>query len=394
MFWVAPFCEHGLRATLLCRKQTRSSRISSQHLPIHFRGVIWKIKSKSNSPVSFSLLSAQCRNESCRLLSNAERPSDRQPWGVAVNSSFAHKAHQRLGFVHRNLRGAPYKYRETAYQCLVRSQLEYCATVWDPTLKKDINSLEQVQRKAARWACGECGVASVTGLLKKLGWSELADRRWHQRLTLIYKTLHKLIAIPPDTISISRASRPACGSRNQDNLQRPRASDKHSPLWHSFSFRTIPEWKNNHRSTTLKFVTPTALSCIDNSWRSTTLSPPKKLTSSTANLEWCHVHFIRDSNSTFIHQVIGPNKNSMESFFNTKFDFKSTWNHDSTTSHHKHPVWQSPVGEAEKLTNVWSRYFGTNRIIDNWHRCLGVMWYKRKNYLEKLFLKKSMDCQF
>ena len=188
VFWVAPFCEHGLRATLLCRKQTRSSRISSQHLPIHFRGVIWKIKSKSNSPVSFSLLSAQCRNESCRLLSNAERPSDRQPWGVAVNSSFAHKAHQRLGFVHRNLRGAPYKYRETAYQCLVRSQLEYCATVWDPTLKKDINSLEQVQRKAARWACGECGVASVTGLLKKLGWSELADRRWHQRLTLIYKT--------------------------------------------------------------------------------------------------------------------------------------------------------------------------------------------------------------
>ena len=139
-----------------------------------------------------------------------------------------------------------------------------------------------------------------------------------------------------------------------------------------------------HRSTIPKFVMPTALSCIDNSWRSTTLSPPKKLTSSTANLEWCHVHFIRDSYSTFIRQVIGPSKNSIELFFNAKFDFKSTWNRDSITSRHKHPVCP-PAGEAEKLTNVWSRYFGMNQIIDNWHRCLGVMWRKRKNYFEKSF---------
>ena len=110
-----------------------------------------------------------------------------------------------------------------------------------------------------------------------------------------------------------------------------------------------------HRSVTPKFVTPTALSCIDNSWRSTTLSPPKKLTSSTANLEWCDVHFICDSYSTFIRRVIGPSKNSMELFCKAKFDFKSTWNRDSATSHHKHPVCQSPVGDAEKLTNVWSR---------------------------------------
>ena len=138
-----------------------------------------------------------------------------------------------------------------------------------------------------------------------------------------------------------------------------------------------------HRSITPKFVTPTALSCIDNSWRSTTLSPPEKLTSSTANLEWCHVHFIRDSYSAFIHRVIGPSKNSMELFCNAKFDFKSSWNRDSSTSHHKHPVCQSPAGDAEKLTNVWSRHFGTNRIIDNWHWCLGLMWRERKNHFDK-----------
>ena len=139
----------------------------------------------------------------------------------------------------------------------------------------------------------------------------------------------------------------------------------------------------DHRSITPKFVTPTVLSCIDNSWRRPLLSPPKKLTSSTAYLERCHVHFIRDSYSTFIRRVIGPSKNSMELFFNAKFDFKSKWNCDSTTSHHKHPVCQSPAGDAEKLTNVWSRYFGTNRIIDNWHRCLVMMWRKSKEYFDK-----------
>ena len=55
---------------------------------------------------------------------------------------------------------------------------------------------------------------------------------------------------------------------------------------------------------------------------------------------------------------------------------------------------QSPAGEAEKLTNVWSGCFGTNRIIDNWHRCRGVMWRKRKNYFEKLFLKNLWTVNF
>ena len=62
------------------------------------------------------------------------------------------------------------------------------------------------------------------------------------------------------------------------------------------------------------------------------LSLWKKLTSSTSNLEWCHVHFSRDSYSTFIRRIIGLGKNSVELFFDTKFDFKPTWNRDSVTS--------------------------------------------------------------
>ena len=157
-------------------------------------------------------------------------------------STVVHKAHQRLGFVRRNLRGSPYQYRNIAYQSLVRSQLEYAAAVWDPSLTGETNSIEMVQRKAARWARGKYGTVSVTALLKDLGWAELADRRQSQRLTLLYKILHDLIAIPPEEINILRARRSARHSQNQDKSQQPRASYKASPLWRSTVFRTIPQW--------------------------------------------------------------------------------------------------------------------------------------------------------
>ena len=134
-----------------------------------------------------------------------------------------------------------------------------------------------------------------------------------------------------------------------------------------------------HRSITPRSITPTTPSWEDISWRCTTLSLPKKLTSGTANLEWwCHVHFIRDSFITFIRWVIGPGKNSIKLFFNTEFDFKCTWNRDWTiTFLHEHLACQSPSRDTEKSTNGWSRYFGTNRI----------MWRKWKNYFEVLIQK-------
>ena len=156
-------------------------------------------------------------------------------------STIAHKAHQRLGFVRRNLRGCPYAYRETAYQSLIRSQMEYCGAIWDPTTKAATDSLERVQRKAARWARGVYGVTSVTGLLKELGWAEMKDRWRNQRMTIIFKILNNLIAIEQDTLDIKPARRPQ-RNRHKNQLLRPTASDPHSPLWQSTVYRSIPEW--------------------------------------------------------------------------------------------------------------------------------------------------------
>ena len=40
------------------------------------------------------------------------------------------------------------------YECLVRQQLEYCMKVWNPYLKKDIDLLEGVQRRATNMILG------------------------------------------------------------------------------------------------------------------------------------------------------------------------------------------------------------------------------------------------
>ena len=71
--------------------------------------------------------------------------SDDLSWTPHI-SSIVTKAHQRLGFIRRNLRGSPYAYRAIAYKSLVRSQLEYCCTIWDTDIKSEINSIERVQR--------------------------------------------------------------------------------------------------------------------------------------------------------------------------------------------------------------------------------------------------------
>ena len=169
--------------------------------------------------------------------------SDDLSWSPHI-SSITSKAHQRLGFLKRNLRGSPFKCRELAYSSLVRSQVDYCASIWDPTLKRDILELEKIQRKAARWVKGSYGVVSVTGLLRDLKWQPLADRRRDQRLILIYKILNSSISIPPKSVDIHINQRPQRGSSNPHKLIRPKASHPTSPLWTSSIYRTIPQWNS------------------------------------------------------------------------------------------------------------------------------------------------------
>ena len=60
-------------------------------------------------------------------------------------------ASSTLGFLRRNLQHCPRECRKTAYIALVRSIMEYGAIIWDPYNKNDINKLENLQRRGARF---------------------------------------------------------------------------------------------------------------------------------------------------------------------------------------------------------------------------------------------------
>ena len=100
------------------------------------------------------------------------------------------KCSSTLGLLCRNLSGCPIKLREQAYIALIRSRLEYCSPVWDPHLKKNIKSVEAVQRRAARFTVQDYRYSSsVTAMLSDLYWLLLKDRRKDIRLALVFQII-------------------------------------------------------------------------------------------------------------------------------------------------------------------------------------------------------------
>ena len=112
-------------------------------------------------------------------------------------------ANRTLHFIQRNIKTKNQKVRETAYNTLVRPQLEYAAPVWDPYFKEKILQLEKVQRRAARRTTSSFDYrSSVTAIVNDLGWRTLEQRRADARLCLFSKLYMALWLYPFQITSI------------------------------------------------------------------------------------------------------------------------------------------------------------------------------------------------
>ena len=74
-------------------------------------------------------------------------------WKEQCNNE-SRKAHSMLSFLERNFSRCPPKVKEQCYFTLVRPLLEYGCTAWDPYQIGQIEKLEKVNKRAARFVTG------------------------------------------------------------------------------------------------------------------------------------------------------------------------------------------------------------------------------------------------
>ena len=107
------------------------------------------------------------------------------------------KGNSTLGFLRRNLRTNKEELKCTAYKSLVRPHLEYCMTVWNPHQKTQIDKIEMVQRRAARYITGRYhNTSSVNDMIGHLKLETLEERRTKAQLLMVYKIIYDHVDIP------------------------------------------------------------------------------------------------------------------------------------------------------------------------------------------------------
>jgi hypothetical protein len=132
--------------------------------------------------------------------------SSNMTWNAHINN-ITSKAQKLLGFLRRSLQINNEHTKSMAYKSLVRSNLEYCSTIWSPHTKKQKSEIEKVQRRVARYTTDRFhNTSSVTSMLDHLEWNSLETYRNIAKVTMLYKITHNLVAINPDFYISSQTS--------------------------------------------------------------------------------------------------------------------------------------------------------------------------------------------
>ena len=109
------------------------------------------------------------------------------------------KATKLLNLCRRNLNMCTPQIKETAYKTLIRPHLEYTSPAWSPHTSNNINKIENIQRRAARFVLGNYTFGPEANLTNEINsilhWQTLQHRRAIYDLALFYKIQHNLVNI-------------------------------------------------------------------------------------------------------------------------------------------------------------------------------------------------------
>jgi hypothetical protein len=158
------------------------------------------------------------------------------------------KSSQCIGLLRRISRDVPRQCLEILYKAMIRPLLEYADVVFDGCSDTNAQRLESTQRQAALTCTGAYKHTSHTKLLQELGWTDLALRRKHHRLGIMYKIQTQIA--PPYLRSVCpplTRDRTSYNLRTSDNITTPH--QRTSTYQQSFYPHTIKDWNNLDRNT-------------------------------------------------------------------------------------------------------------------------------------------------
>ena len=168
--------------------------------------------------------------------------------------NITNKATWKLNFLQRNMHKCPPKIKERVYNTLVKPGLEYCAAVWDPYTKTNIDKIEKVQLRAARFVYNkpynkkmkgnQVGAAS---LVTKLNWTTLEKQRKDLRLIMLYKIANQKISVPKSYLPEKTTT--TSRNRNQNSYVMPRTTI--DTFKYSMIPKTILDWNQLPLETTM-----------------------------------------------------------------------------------------------------------------------------------------------
>ena len=235
--------------------------------------------------VELPLHSQQHDLDACDQQSLLRHPLLPRPEVGRPSAKICKKANSTVGFLRRNLRNCPSGCKRNACLSLVHSVL-------DPYLHKNINKLEQVQRKAARFVSGDYKSrtpGSMQKLLRKLELPPLQVRRQQLRLTLLFKVVEGLVpAMPPEHFfTFSKPGRKIRPTRN--------SSFETSNIVNSYT-------RNNNRSLEIK---PCRTSQQRNSFFIRTAVEWNHLDDSTVSLKTTAAFKAKIEENAYHHQPVG-----------------------------------------------------------------------------------------
>ena len=150
------------------------------------------------------------------------------------------KANSIMGTIRRSFKYLDHSTFKLLFCAQVRTIIEYASPFWCPYLKKDINLIENVQRKATKYLQGMQDL-NYEQRLKKLGLTTLSYRRLRGAMIEVYKIFHVYDRQVTPNINLYLGNIHTRGHNYKLFYER---SEKTHPKLHSFNQRIVKPWNS------------------------------------------------------------------------------------------------------------------------------------------------------